>query len=50
MPKADGNQMGSNVPAFYDIEATCIGGLPIEIGWAFIDTLTGELRSKSRGG
>jgi hypothetical protein len=47
MPKADGNQMRSNVPAFYDIEASCIGGLPIEVGWAFIDPSTGEIQSES---
>ena len=25
--------MMSDVPVFYDCEASCIGGLPIEIGW-----------------
>ena len=39
--------MMSDVPVFYDREATCIGGLPIEIGWAFIDTATGEIQSES---
>ena len=34
-------------PVFYDCEASCIGGLPIEIGWAFIDTSTGEIQSES---
>ena len=34
-------------PVFYDCEASCIGGLPIEIGWAFIDTATGEIQSES---
>jgi hypothetical protein len=33
-------------PVFYDCEASCIGGLPIEIGWAFIDPSTGEIRSE----
>ena len=39
--------MMSDVPVFYDCEATCIGGLPIEIGWAFIDKSTGEIQSES---
>jgi hypothetical protein len=26
----------NEVPAFYDCEASCIGGVPIEIGWAFV--------------
>ena len=39
--------MMSDFPVFYDCEATCIGGLPIEIGWAFIDTSTGEIQSES---
>jgi hypothetical protein len=39
--------MVSDVPVFYDCEASCIGGLPIEIGWAFIDTATGEIQSES---
>ena len=39
--------MMSDVPVFYDCEASCIGGLRIEIGWAFIDTSTGEIQSES---
>ena len=39
--------MMSDVPVFYDCEASCIGGLPIEIGWASIDTSTGEIQSES---
>ena len=39
--------MMSDVPVFYDCEASCIGGLPIEIGWAFIDTATGEIQSET---
>src|ERR1700682_889853 len=38
---------GSSVPVFYDCEASCIGGLPIEIGWAFVDPSTAEIRSES---
>ena len=34
--------MMSDVPVFYDCEASCIGGLPIEIGWAFIDLCNGR--------
>jgi len=34
-------------PVFYDCEAFCIGDLPIEINWAFIDTATGEIQSES---
>jgi hypothetical protein len=34
-------------PVFYDCEATCIGGLPIEIGWAFVDEATGLIQSES---
>ena len=39
--------MTNTAPVFYDCEASCIGGLPIEIGWAFVDMLTGEIRSKN---
>ena len=39
--------MMNDVPVFYDCEASCIGGLPIEIGWALIDTSTGEIQSES---
>ena len=39
--------MMNDVPVFYDCEASCIGGLPIEIGWAFIDTSRGEIQSES---
>ena len=39
--------MMSDFPVFYDCEASCIGGLPIEIGWAFISTSTGEIQSES---
>jgi hypothetical protein len=39
--------MMSDVPVFYDCEASCIGGLPIEIGWAFIDTSRDEIQSES---
>jgi hypothetical protein len=39
--------MMRDVPGSYDCEASCIGGLPIEIGWAFIDTATGEIQSES---
>jgi hypothetical protein len=34
-------------PVFYDCVASCGGGLPIEIGWAFADPATGEIRSES---
>ena len=37
----------TEVPVFYDCEASCLGGLPIEIGWAFVDTATGEVQSES---
>jgi hypothetical protein len=39
--------MMCDVPVFYDCEASCIGGLPIEIGWASIDTSRGEIQSES---
>jgi hypothetical protein len=39
--------MNINVPVFYDCEASCIGGLPIEIGWASLDTSTDEIQSES---
>ena len=39
--------MQSEVLVFYDCEASCIGGLPIEIGWAFVDVPTGEIQSES---
>jgi len=35
-----------NAPVFYDCEASCGGGLPIEIGWAFADSTTGEIHSE----
>ena len=31
-------------PVFYDFEASCIGGLPIEIGWARGWTTAGIVR------
>lgn len=37
----------NEVPVFYDCEASCIGGVPIEIGWAFVDMSTGEIQSES---
>jgi hypothetical protein len=39
--------MTAIAPVFYDCEATCIGGLPIEIGWAFAELATGEITSES---
>ncbi len=39
--------MRSGTPVFYDCEASCIGGLPIEIGWAFVDESTGKIQSES---
>ena len=39
--------MMSDVPVFYDCEASCIGGLPIGIGGAFIDLCRGEIQSES---
>ncbi len=36
-----------DVPVFYDCEATCIGGLPIEVGWAYVDPTTDEIISES---
>jgi hypothetical protein len=42
--------MGSDVisanPVFYDCEATSLLGLPIEVGWAFIDNVTGQMHSE----
>jgi hypothetical protein len=32
----------------YDCEASGLGGLPIEIGWAFAEIATGEIRSESQ--
>lgn len=34
-------------PVFYDCEASCSRGLPIEIGWAFADPATGEIHSEA---
>ena len=34
-------------PVFYDCEASNVGGLPIEIGWAFADLVSGETTSES---
>lgn len=33
-------------PVFYDCEASCLGGLPIEIGWAYLDERSGAIRSE----
>jgi hypothetical protein len=38
---------GTEAPVFYDCEASCLGGLPIEIGWAFVDASTDEIHSES---
>ena len=38
---------GTDVPVFYDCEASCIGGLPIEIGWAFVERSTDKIQSRS---
>jgi hypothetical protein len=37
----------SDVPVFYDCEASCIGDSPTEIGWAFVNMSTGEVQSES---
>lgn len=34
-------------PVFYDCEASCLGGLPIEIGWASADPASGEIHSEA---
>jgi hypothetical protein len=34
MAAVAGGRLSTSVPVFYDCEASCIGGLPIEIGWA----------------
>jgi hypothetical protein len=34
-------------PVFYDCKASCGGGLPIEIGWAFADLASGEVHSEA---
>ena len=39
--------MTNTAPVFYDCEASCIGGLPIEIGWAFVEITTGKIQSES---
>jgi hypothetical protein len=39
--------MVNEIPIFYDCEASCIGGLPIEIGWAVVDMATGKIQSES---
>jgi hypothetical protein len=36
----------TNTPVFYDCEASCIGGLPIEVGWAFVDPSVGDIRKR----
>src|ERR1700674_5615168 len=33
-------------PVFYDCEASSLDGMPIEIGWAFVDSPSGEIRSE----
>jgi DNA polymerase III epsilon subunit-like protein len=33
-------------PVFYDCEASCIGGLPIEIGWAYVEPQSGLIKSE----
>ena len=34
-------------PVFYDCEASSLEGLPIEIGWAFLDRQSGQVQSES---
>jgi hypothetical protein len=34
-------------PVFYDCEASCVGGMPIEIGWAFANPESGDITSES---
>jgi len=38
--------VSASIPVFYDCEATSIGGMPIEIGWA--DPYTESIRSEAR--
>jgi hypothetical protein len=37
---------GLESPVFYDCEASSLEGLPIEIGWAFLDRQTGQIQSE----
>jgi hypothetical protein len=37
----------TDFPVFYDCEASCLGGLPIEIGWSFVDPSSGEIQSEA---
>ena len=39
--------MATSNPVFYDCEASDFEGYPIEIGWAFIDSATGQLVCES---
>jgi hypothetical protein len=34
-------------PVFYDFEASCLGGLPIEVGWAFVEPSSREIHSEA---
>jgi hypothetical protein len=37
---------GLESPVFYDCEASSLEGLPIEIGWAFLDRQTDQIQSE----
>jgi hypothetical protein len=39
--------MNSTGPVFYDCEASSLEGLPIEIGWAFLNPQNGQIQSES---
>src|SRR4051794_11214334 len=36
-PAGPAGRFPGAIPVFYDCEATSLSGLPIEIGWAFVD-------------
>ena len=39
--------MATTKPVFFDCEASSLEGFPIEIGWAFLDSQTGQIQSEA---
>lgn len=39
--------MNTDVPVFYDCEASSLAGFPIEVGWAYVDLPSMQIRSEA---
>ena len=47
MAHTDTQTANANVPVFYDCEASSLVGFPIEIGWAYVDLPSMQIRSEA---